>query len=70
VREWNEEILKKADTGASERVSRGGNWHDIAGICAVSPRYRSTPATRNYIIGLRVARAATDTTVAPAEAKK
>ncbi|MCE9531963.1 MAG: formylglycine-generating enzyme family protein, partial [Planctomycetes bacterium] len=55
VREWNEEILTNATTGAPERVSRGGYWNDTAGICAVSSRYRPGPASRYNYYGLRLA---------------
>ena len=33
VREWNEEILTNATTGAPERVNRGGNWNNPVGTC-------------------------------------
>jgi formylglycine-generating enzyme required for sulfatase activity len=48
-------MLTKADTGASERVSRGGYWYYPAGNCAVSYRSRITPANRYSNIGLRLA---------------
>ena len=57
VREWNEEMLTNADTGAPERVSRGGDWINTAGNCAVSHRLRIGPASRfNILHGLRLAR--------------
>jgi formylglycine-generating enzyme required for sulfatase activity len=56
VREWNEEMLKNATTGAPERVSRGGSWNNTAAHCAVSPRYRLVPAHRHINHGLRVSR--------------
>jgi len=57
VREWNEEILTKAGTGAPERFLRGGIWSNDAHTCAVTTRLRYVPA-RNFNHGLRVARAA------------
>jgi formylglycine-generating enzyme required for sulfatase activity len=55
VREWNENVTFKSDTGAPERVHRGGNWHDNpAAHCAVGYLYRSRPATRSYSVGLRL----------------
>ena len=56
VREWTEEMLTKTDTGAPERVNRGGNWNNSAGPCAVTHRYRYGPAFRNNYLGLRLAR--------------
>ncbi|MFN4261003.1 MAG: formylglycine-generating enzyme family protein, partial [Gemmataceae bacterium] len=56
VREWNEEMLKNATTGAPERVHRGGSWSNAASNCAVSHRPRNGPATRTNSIGLRLAR--------------
>jgi formylglycine-generating enzyme required for sulfatase activity len=56
VREWNEEMLTNAETGAPERVHRGGSWLNPAGYCAVSHRYRHTPASRHAALGVRVAR--------------
>jgi formylglycine-generating enzyme required for sulfatase activity len=56
VREWNEELLKKADIGAPERVNRGGNWNSPASNCVVSARSRYGPAPRFNHVGLRLAR--------------
>jgi len=57
VREWNEEMLTNATTGAPERVSRGGNWSNPAGTSAVSHRVRQGPAARTMQQrGLRLAR--------------
>jgi formylglycine-generating enzyme required for sulfatase activity len=56
VREWNEEMLTKAATGAPERVNRGGHWINAAGSCAVSHLSRNGPAYRSDNYGLRVAR--------------
>ena len=56
VREWNEEMVTNATTGAPERVHRGGHWRDPAGACAVSYRYRAGPAYRSSLNGLRLAR--------------
>jgi hypothetical protein len=56
VREWNEEMLKNATTGASERLTRGGAWNLTAAYCAVSNRTRYVPAYRTTNIGLRLAK--------------
>jgi formylglycine-generating enzyme required for sulfatase activity len=56
VREWNEEMLTNAMTGAPERVNRGGNWISTAGPCAVSARSRHGPASRHNSLGVRLAR--------------
>ena len=56
VREWVENQSTKADTGAPERVHRGGNWANPASSCAVGNRPRYDPAYRSQAIGLRVAR--------------
>ncbi len=56
VREWNEEMLKNATTGDSERVHRGGFWGSSAANCVVSTRTHYIPAHRNYIFGLRLAK--------------
>ena len=56
VREWIEEMLTNATSGAPERVNRGGNWFSSAGYCAVFYRYRPDPVKRNNDIGLRLAR--------------
>ena len=45
-------------TGASSgsnRVSRGGSWNDDARFCRVSYRYGSTPSSRSFNLGLRLA---------------
>ena len=56
VREWNEEMLMNATTGAPERVSRGGNWSNPASTSAVSHRVRQGPAARTMQQrGLRLA---------------
>ncbi len=56
VREWNEEMLTNATSGAPERVYRGGFWYYPAGTCAVSSRNRLGPAYRSSSSGLRLAR--------------
>ena len=57
VREWNEEMLTNATTGAPERVTRGGNATNPAGTSAVSHRTRYGPASRTkQSYGLRLAR--------------
>jgi formylglycine-generating enzyme required for sulfatase activity len=56
VREWNEEMLTNAKTGAPERLYRGGNWNYSAAHCAVSYRNRHSPAPRIHNLGLRLAR--------------
>ena len=58
VREWNEEMLTNAASGASECVFRGGNIYAPADLCAVSYRPSLGPATRNSSLGLRLARVA------------
>ena len=42
-------------SSGSFRVYRGGSWYDNARSCRVSYRNRSTPASRNFILGLRLA---------------
>ena len=58
VREWNEEMLTDAATGAPERVYRGGTWNFDARSCALSNRSRVGPGNRGNYIGLRLARVA------------
>ena len=61
VHEWNEEMLTNAETGAPERVIRGGSWRGPAGECALNHRFRRGPAYRfdfSSLLGLRVARVA------------
>ena len=41
-------------TGSS-RVLRGGGWIDDAGRCRAAPRYRLSPDSRDYDLGLRLA---------------
>jgi hypothetical protein len=57
VREWNEDTVTNVDTGAPERVSRGGSWSYPASNFMVSSRFRHGPAHRNNnYFGLRLAR--------------
>lgn len=42
-------------TSGSGRVVRGGSWDDLARICRVSSRLRSTPGNRPDYLGLRLA---------------
>ncbi len=59
AREWNEEMLSNATTGAPERVACGGAWSNTAGDCAVSSRHRVGPASCSHSYGLRLARVPT-----------
>ena len=65
VREWNEEMLTNATSGAPERVFRGGDWSRAADNCAVSARHRIGPAYRYAYYGLRLARVADGSAAAP-----
>ena len=57
VREWNEDTVKNASTGAPEHRIRGGVYRNNAGSCAVSGGYQSFPGNRSYdSYGLRVVR--------------
>ena len=42
-------------SSGSNRVSRGGSWHDNAGGCRVSNRNSTAPTSGNYYLGLRLA---------------
>ena len=43
-------------SGAGGRVLRGGSWYYYAGDCELSDRGRSSPGSRNGILGLRLSR--------------
>jgi formylglycine-generating enzyme required for sulfatase activity len=46
-------------TGASSgsfRVSRGGGWGNLSGVCRSAYRDRDTPGYRIYFLGFRVLR--------------
>ena len=42
-------------SSGSSRVRRGGSWSGSARICRVADRYFSTPSSRSYNLGLRIA---------------
>jgi formylglycine-generating enzyme required for sulfatase activity len=43
-------------TGASNRVDRGGGWHNSAGNCRAALRDRFAPGYRGAVLGFRLAR--------------
>jgi formylglycine-generating enzyme required for sulfatase activity len=40
---------------ASDRVIRGASWYSFPGNCRPATRAGSTPVTRNFFLGFRVA---------------
>ncbi len=55
VWQWCEETEKAAD-GASHRVFQGGSWGDGSVRCRAADRHTSTPSTRLFHLGARLAR--------------
>ena len=44
--------------GATERVSRGGSWYNLASNCEVSSRNKKSPFSRSDCLGFRLCRVA------------
>jgi retron-type reverse transcriptase len=50
-----EDIFRRRDDEASNRVQRGGNWNNNANNCRSAQRNNNTPGNRNNNIGFRLA---------------
>ncbi|MCB0579911.1 MAG: SUMF1/EgtB/PvdO family nonheme iron enzyme, partial [Phaeodactylibacter sp.] len=49
--------LRVSGESGSNRVIRGGSWHNSPAVARCANRYSFTPGYRNNILGFRLARA-------------